>query len=337
MATAALTTVPLATASARTPRWLHAIAVLTAVMALPLLFLGAEVTTKQAGMVDQEGLRQPWHLWTLVSEKGVRYFADSSNWGLLIEHSHRTVGWIVGSCAIVLAVGLGLGQSRRWLRWMGLAALLAVSCQGVLGILRVKYHALAGPEIALVHGCTAQLVFALLSSVAYLTSSAWDHGFGEASADVRLKRLALLTAGFVYVQILAGAFVRHTESVVAPRLHLLAAFAVVAAAAALAASYWHSRKRDVNLSRLLFVLAGLVALQLLLGVEAWLSKFATTSGLFVPLKPLTEQPDLMRSLHLLVGSLLFACSVMVALRVSLGSNMAIPSGAAAIPQSEGAE
>jgi hypothetical protein len=41
------------------PRWLHAWAVLTVVATLPLLFLGAEVTTKQAGMTDPAGYRHP--------------------------------------------------------------------------------------------------------------------------------------------------------------------------------------------------------------------------------------------------------------------------------------
>src|SRR5712691_7039217 len=118
MATATLTTESvLPAASAGTPRWLHAVAVATAVAALPLLFLGAEVTTKQAGLVDQQGLRQPWHLFTEVSkgidEHGMRYFAEGANWGLLIEHSHRTFGWLVGMGAITLAVGLGFGQKHR--------------------------------------------------------------------------------------------------------------------------------------------------------------------------------------------------------------------------------
>jgi heme a synthase len=335
MATAALMSVPTTTPAQRTPRWLHAVAVLTAVLALPLLFLGAEVTTKQVGMADQEGLRQPWHLVSLASEKGVGYFADPSNWGLLIEHSHRTVGWMVGACAIVLAFGLGFGQRRALLRWLGLGALAAVLGQGVLGILRVKYHALAGPEIALVHGCSAQLVFALLVSVAYLTSSAWDHGFDDALADVRMKWLALLTPGLLYVQAVAGAFVRHTESIIAPRVHLLAAFGVVAAASVLAAFCWSSRERALRRWSLPLVLLTLVAAQLFLGVEAWLTKFTTTSGLTVQLMPLAEHADLMRSLHLLVGSLLFACSVMVALRVYLGNNMATQFGAA--PRPEGAQ
>jgi cytochrome c oxidase assembly protein subunit 15 len=344
MATALLTTetTPPALGSG-TPRWLHVVAVATAVTALPLLFLGAEVTTKQVGMVDQVGLRQPWHLFTFVSERardqGMSFFADRSNWGLLIEHSHRTFGWMVGMCAITLALGLGFGQKNVALRWLGLAALLAVSLQGVLGILRVNYNPLAGREIAMIHGCSAQLVFALLVSVAYLTSSIWKDGFGSslacAKADSRLWWASALTAGFVYLQIVFGAVVRHTDSVMGPRVHLLLAFCVVATATALGVDYLNTQPRDVRLTRLLKVLCALLVLQLVLGVEAWMSKF-TTGGQWIQLKPMTAYPDLARSLHLLVGSLLFATSVAITLRVYLGRSMATSSAAASVRRAEGA-
>jgi cytochrome c oxidase assembly protein subunit 15 len=232
-----------------------------------------------------------------------------------------------------------LREKNRWLRWMGLAALAAVSCQGALGILRVNLHALAGREFAMIHGCTAPLVFALLVGVAYLTSSVWKNGFGSelpvVPSENRLRRLGLLTTGLVYLQIVFGALVRHTDAVIGPRIHLLLAFAVVASAATLGAVYWTSEWRDVRLARLLVILCGLVGLQLLLGVEAWLCKF-TTNGQWVQLKPLTNHPDLARSLHLLIGSLLFANTVVITLRVYLGRSMANLPAATSARQLEGA-
>src|SRR5215813_4664924 len=92
------------------PRWLHRWAVLTACAALPLVLLGAEVTTRQVGMVDSQSVRTPWHLFTVsMEEHGLGY---------LIEHSHRFAGWFVGACAIILALGmLRIRHSR--LRWAG--------------------------------------------------------------------------------------------------------------------------------------------------------------------------------------------------------------------------
>src|SRR4029077_14662052 len=87
------------------PRWLHSWAVLTVCATLPLLLLGAEVTTKQVGMVDPQGFRTPWHMLTVpLKEMGL---------GFVIEHSHRLAGFVVGTCIIVLAGGLWFGQSQR--------------------------------------------------------------------------------------------------------------------------------------------------------------------------------------------------------------------------------
>jgi heme A synthase len=329
MASASLTAEPaLPVTFTGTPRWLHAVAIATAVAALPLLFLGAEVTTKQVGLVDTEGVRQPWHLFTVLGEK-----VQERQWGFLIEHSHRTFGWLVGMCAITLAIGLGLSETRRWLRRLGWIALIAVTCQGILGILRVNLHALAGREFAMIHGCTAQLVFALLVGIAYLTSPSSTDRIASEHATDRLKQLSLLTAGLVYLQIVLGALVRHTDSVAGPRLHLLLAFGVVISATSLGACYWMSDKRDSRLARPIIILFVSIGLQLVLGVEAWLSKFIANAQ-WVQLKPLTAYPDLARSLHLLVGSLLFATSVVVSLRAHLGSS--ISTSAQAVPRLEGA-
>src|SRR5262249_35026987 len=149
------------------PRWLHWWAVFTVLAALPLLLLGAEVTTRKVGMVDSVGMRSPLHLFEVAREKyaeeGLGYFTSMGNWGFLIEHSHRTFGWLVGFCAIVLALGLGFGQRKPLLRCMGLAALLGVSVQGFLGKYRVDLNA---QGLAFIHGCFAQLVFAVLVATA---------------------------------------------------------------------------------------------------------------------------------------------------------------------------
>ena len=44
------------------PSWLHALAVLTVLLTLPLLFLGAGVTSHGVGMIDPRGFRLPWDI-----------------------------------------------------------------------------------------------------------------------------------------------------------------------------------------------------------------------------------------------------------------------------------
>ncbi|MFL5244280.1 MAG: COX15/CtaA family protein [Gemmataceae bacterium] len=304
--------------SSAVPRWLHACAVFTVIAAFPLLFLGAEVTTHQLGMVDQVGMRTPWHLWEVASEK-----IEEGNWGFLIEHSHRTFGWLVGASSIILAVGLYLTQKKHGLRWLGIACLSAVTIQGLLGKYRVDAFRLVGPdfanELALVHGCFAQLVFALLVSAAYLTGqSSSGRGLHVEPAGQRkatgFRKLALFTAALIYGQVVLGAITRHSSAAWGPRLHLLTAFVVVG----MVVTLWLKQSADGRLTTALRVMTLLVGMQLILGLEAWITKFATPS--VVQLRPLVSNAtfrDLPRSLHALTGALLFASSMVVVLQAWL--------------------
>src|SRR5438128_1910239 len=92
-------------------RWPHRWALLTVCATLPLLLLGAEVTTKQYGLADPQGFRTPWHLFVVgpLNQLGLDF---------KVEHSHRIVGFVVGICTILLSVGLWRTK-RRGLRWLG--------------------------------------------------------------------------------------------------------------------------------------------------------------------------------------------------------------------------
>jgi heme a synthase len=283
------------------PRWLHAWAVLTVCAALPLVSLGAEVTTKQVGMVDRVGFRAPWHLLSVpVSEAGRGY---------LIEHGHRLAGFVVGTCCIVLALGLTVA-GRGWYRWLGWLALAAVGVQGLLGIFRVNLHALLGPWLAFVHGCFAQVTFATLVAVAVLTSRAWAKAPHVAGLG-GLRRLALGLAALVYAQAAFGAMVRHLLDRTAQRAHLALAFVVVVVACWLVRWLWQEARGDRALRGAAVVLAGLIVVQPLLGVEAWIRRFG--SATLPELTPSSFALDLVRSGHHVVGTLLFATSVAVAL------------------------
>jgi heme A synthase len=275
--------------------------------------LGAEVTTKQVGMVDPQGFRAPWLLLDQLREGSL----FERGLGYVIEHSHRLAGFLVGSCVIVLALGLGLFEPRWWVRCLGLAALLAVSAQGVLGIFRVNLNALMGGNLALLHGCFAHLVVALLVSLALVTSRWWQQESppGSAEETARLRRWSLLTVGLVYVQLVLGALVRHKDLVLGARAHLLAAFAVVAAVVWLVKEVLERPHRTRQETAAALVLAGLVVVQLVLGVEAWLSKFSSpATAEHRALTPVARDPDLMRSLHYLVGSLVFSATLVAALQ-----------------------
>lgn len=296
-------------ATTATPcRWLHYWAVLTVCATLPLLLLGAEVTTKQVGMVDQDWPTYPWHL--LVNDW------QPSGLGYLIEHSHRVFGYLVGVCVIGLNLGLWWTGAQRWLRGLGLAALIGVCVQGLLGGLRVKLNALAGPELAMVHGVFAQGVFALLVSLAVCTSRRWTQipeTVEQIPGIARLRRGALILLGLLFVQIVLGSWLRHLGTSLSQRGHVLMAFIVVAAATWLVGAAFASRDRSLRTAA--GVLAGLMALQLSLGLEAWLIKLSPLSLRLTQPPAVLMRQDLTRSAHYLIGSLVLAAALVLTLRV----------------------
>jgi cytochrome c oxidase assembly protein subunit 15 len=296
-----------------TPRWLHYCAVATVFAALPLLLLGAEVTTKKVGMVDKKGFRAPWHLFVVLAEKLQNN--EPIDMALVLEHSHRLAGFLVGTLAIVLAVGLWFRDKRAWVCWLGTAALVGVIAQGLLGIFRVNLNAVMGRDLALIHGCFAQLVFALLVSLVLFTSRRWSMPLEPPASPhdaVRLWRWSVATTALVYLQIVFGAVVRHRDVPFGARLHLLVAFGVVAAVVWLIKLVLDCQPRLRGLTVSAVALAGLVCGQLLLGVEAWLARFPSPQ--WNQAQPLPVHPELFRSLHYFVGALLFAVTLMVTLQ-----------------------
>jgi heme a synthase len=313
---------PWATSQERpTPRWLHGWAVLTVLCTLLLLTLGATVTTMGVGMADRQAIRSPLYLIELLWEAGgLDALIRETNIGLVIEHSHRMIGWIVGIGAIVLAVGLALCDKRRWMRWTGWAALAGVSLQGVLGILRIDLQTRFGPDFgttfAIIHGCTAQLVLALLVCIAVWTSANWNRRAPLDAVDTVLcRRATLLLAGLIYVQIVFGALMRHKEMALGTRLHVLLAFAVVAAAVWTGLVVLRTHMGGGSGRYTVWLLWGLLSVQLLLGLETLLSKFTVRwPATQERLEPVAVWPDLIRSAHFLVGALIFATAVSLALR-----------------------
>jgi heme A synthase len=292
-----------------TPRWLHAWAVLTVLATLPLLFLGAEVTTKGVGMADPVGYRNPWEL--------IQILADSTGLGagglgLRIEYSHRIAGFTVGTCAIVLVVGLWLVEPRRWVRWIGALGLALVCIQGLLGIFRVNLNELFGRDLALIHGAFAQVVIATLVSVAVFTSRGWTRDQPHAPAASVLRRWSLLTVLLVYGQLVLGGVLRHRDFLLGSRLHVIGAFVVLAAVLWLVKLAWQSERRNVLASSTM-VLAALTGLQILLGIEAWLSR---AQVFFLPGGVSPQHADWIRSIHYVTGTLIFATSVVIALKAN---------------------
>jgi len=95
-----------------------------------------------------------------------------SKWvgGILFEHTHRLMGSLVGFLTIILAVWLWLCEDRRWLRKLGVIAVVGVILQGILGGLRVT---MMKDQIGIFHACVAQAFLGLLVFIALVTTKFW--------------------------------------------------------------------------------------------------------------------------------------------------------------------
>lgn len=311
------------------PTWLRVLAWGTVLAALPLLLLGAQVTTMGVGMVDPRGFRPPWFFF--------QEFLRGHGLGWLVEHGHRLAGFVVGLCAIVLAVGLAVAgkgrsdgetpQRNHPARWLGVLVLAVVSLQGTLGIFRIELNAALGQSLKLIHGCFAQVVFALLVVTAVLAGRS-QASEEQPSPEPGLRQSAHLLTIAVFVQLLFGGLVRHLDQPLLGRLHLLMAFLVMGLAVWFARLVLESEARGRLVRPMVFLMI-LLGVQLWLGVESWLSKFFNAGSAWNMLQPLQIHLDLVRSLHYVTGTLLFAITIVAMLRTrprTAAAPAPVPSG-----------
>jgi heme a synthase len=185
---------------------LHLYAVLVAVSTAVLIFAGGLVTSTGSGLsVPDWPTTYGWFMFAFPLDKMVG--------GIRFEHTHRLIASTVGFLILVLAVWLRLAEPRRWVRQLGYAALGAVITQGILGGITVLWY--LPDAVSIAHASLAQLVFCLTISIALTTSPGWKRGYsdrGPALDDRLLQRIAMATTGLVYLQILVGATMRHTDA-----------------------------------------------------------------------------------------------------------------------------
>jgi cytochrome c oxidase assembly protein subunit 15 len=228
--------------------------------------------------------------------------------GILYEHSHRLMGALVGLLTLILAGALWREGAR--LRRLGLVAVAAVIAQGVLGGLRVV---LLEDTLAIFHGCLAQAFFALLAVITVLTAPRGR--VPAAPVEPALRGLAVLAAALVYVQIVFGALLTHAGRI---DLHLAGAVLVFVLVPIVAAQL--RRTGDVVAAPMSRLVTALLGLQLLLGIGSFLVRF---SPIWIPGEQLTVTA--VPVAHRLVGSLILAATVVLAVRVTAGARAVSPS------------
>jgi heme a synthase len=285
-------------------RLAHRLAVLTAAATCVLIVFGGLVTNTGAALAVPD--------WPTTFGHNIFFFPWSGMvGGVFYEHSHRLLGALVGLLTLALAATLWRRGGR--LRVLGVAAVAAVIAQGVVGGLRVV---LQTETLAMVHGPLAQAFFALVVSLALVTSVRMARPVPPMERATR--GLTLAAAVLVYLQIVFGALLTHAGRI---DLHLAGAVAVFALVPLVTARLRRSGDEvAVPASRLLLVLLGL---QLLLGGGAYAARF---SAMWIPGGQLTMLA--LPVAHRLTGGLILAAAVVLAVRVLAGTR---PAAAALSP------
>ena len=274
---------------------------------LLLVVAGGLVTSNQAGLAvpdwpNSEGFGM--FLYPLARMTG----------GIYYEHAHRLFGSLVGLTTLLIAAHLWRVERRRGVKLLALGALVVVVVQGLLGGLRVtgRLTLSTSPEdlapnlvLAVAHGVLGQLFFALMVSLAVVTSRRWhDH------EDVDVKRLPgadrslpLLLLVALVVQLVLGTAQRHFADGLL--LHIAMAGMVVVLALATGARFVDGR---TPLKALGIGVAAVAVIQVLLGIGA----LVATGGQAEVAAPAVFDVTLATA-HQAVGAALLALSVALVL------------------------
>jgi heme a synthase len=243
-------------------RGLHGFAVFTAGCTFMLIIAGALVTGNDAGLSVPD--------WPLSFGSLMPPMIG----GIVYEHSHRMVASFVGLLTIILALWLWRREPRKPVRRLGWFALGAVVTQGILGGLTVLYF-LPAP-VSVMHACLAQAFFCMVSALALVTSSSWKQLRCPISSELKgtsMRQLCALTTGTVYLQLILGAMLRHSQSGLL--LHVAGAFLVTFFVAWITVRIFKYYAHIPWLFRSAMILGILLAAQLSLGIGSYLVRLVS--------------------------------------------------------------
>jgi heme a synthase len=291
---------------------LHRYAKFVAACTVLLIVAGGLVTSTGSGLsVPDWPTSYGWSMFTFPFENMVG--------GILYEHGHRLIASSVGMFTVVLAAWIWLVEPRRWVRALGLAALGAVILQGVLGGITVLFF--LPTAISTAHAGLAQLFFCLTIAIALFTSPGWEARPEDGWVDdATLRTSAAAATALVYLQILVGATMRHSDAGLAipdfplvfggivpphwtPQIaihyaHRVGALIVFSAILVACGHVWYHHRRRVELRRPATLLAVLVLLQIVLGGSIiW-----------------TQKNVAVNTAHVITGALVLATSLVLTLR-----------------------
>jgi cytochrome c oxidase assembly protein subunit 15 len=284
-------------------RGLNRYAILVACATFFLIIAGALVTSNDAGLATPD--------WPLSNGQVFPKMVGNLFW----EHGHRMVATTVGMLTIGLVFYLYKKEERDWVRKLGMFALFAVIAQGLLGGLTVKL--MLPLAVSTAHATLAQLFFCTTVSLAVFTSRSWMAAkpIPEVKGSLSLNYLCTTALVTIFLQLILGATLRHsatwdqhlpTELILA---HIGGAFAVTIALGSASVTTLRRYKDERFLTRPATIALSLLAVQLCLGVAAYMTRLASP-GDPQPLNPMIA----ITVAHVACGALVFVSTIVLTLR-----------------------
>lgn len=294
--------------ASQSPAGLRRFTKFVALSTLFLIFAGAMVTSTGSGLAVPD--------WPTTYGENMFTF-PLSKWvgGIFYEHGHRLIASTVGFLVIIQAIWLQRREPKKFVRTLGWLSLGAVILQGILGGVTVLL--LLPKAVSISHAALAEIFFCLNVSIAFFTSR-WYHELRTMEKGDAPVRMAWGLTALVYLQILAGAVLRHlgaglaipdfplsfgkivpnflSVEVTAAFVHRAGGFVVAAAVIAMAIRLLRYENNH-PLRALAHLLVAVVAAQVLLGgYVIWSQK----------------QPHI-ASLHVMLGASTLALSLILTL------------------------
>ena len=245
--------------------------------------------------------------------------------GIRFEWSHRAIAGSIVILTLSISAWTWFADRRRWMKWLGVAALGTVIAQAILGGLTVLL--LQPPWVSSAHAAVGQTFFCIAVCIALFTGRKWVEVEPRIEYDTRrpsLLALTVLSIFVLYVQLILGAMFRHHGMSWWP--HVANAVVVSVALTWTSIRALSYSKADAVRRPAIFVLSLLIT-QLCLGFAAFMTRVAWGQDAVQP-----ELPMVISTVaHVAAGALLLASAVVLAVevwrRVPAALRERIPQGA----------
>ena len=184
--------------------WVRRLSKLLVISTLLLIFAGALVKSHEVGLSVPD-----W-----PTSYGYQMFAfpfSDMIGGIFYEHGHRMIATIVGLMTLILALTIYYTDHRLWLKKTAFFALGLVIIQGLFGGLTVLLF-LPTP-VSVIHALLAQTFLMVTILISYGLSKERANRMLNESTDYKVLRFpTYLVTSLVYIQLIIGALMRHTQS-----------------------------------------------------------------------------------------------------------------------------